>query len=244
MIIIPSSSELEQKYYDKVGGDQGTWFVIVANDMVSAEKQLNIYSNNTDVSNVVIITHGALVDGTIMLSNEMGLFNSATFVNYNTQKTKRDDIKAQISALNKISGLVEPGGNLVIAACLTGNGEKGVKLTRSMKESLTASVNLFVSKGVVTGPDVDINSYSRKLKAYTDLQFEVPLINFNLFARDADQNFHKNNVGEGFLFIQSNSNKIVDLSQTSGFTGNIVLHESGATPIELTKKIPITNNKK
>ena len=232
LIIVPSAKEISEKKYEGVGGNQGNWYVIVANSYTEALTETKKYLGTTKAKNIEVDTHGALVKGTLMIkqgkpasgtvSGEADELITATSIDgYNAGKIKAGNTKKQIAAIKGLAGLTEEGGNFIINSCLSGCGPEGKKLAAGIKKLVGNKVNLYMSEAVTEGKT---KQESNGFMWVPKIKMDIPIIITGRKYYDDFGNNHENKSNEQFITVDKNGN--------SKDVGNLILHEKGDKAVE------------
>jgi len=253
LIIIPATSE---EVNSTMPGPHGDWYVIVANDLVDAYKQFHEYTGAKRVDNIVLDTHGAIEPGYLMISGSNSPEGQRLIDNTNIKEYREEragQIKEgkpsdeasggddQIAALSMLSLGINDGGNFVINSCRSGGDLTGKKLINEMGIITNYRVNIYLSQGVNNGTIWDQDTNRDGIYA----QAEKILIFGDLFdsgkssvCSSTSCYSNKDHPADGFLMMpaHSSSGMGVNLSSDGIHNGNIELHETGSSPVEVEKK--------
>ena len=230
IIIIPTQGEIKSGIYKYVGGAQGNWNIIIANDMIDAYTKTKTYLGKLKADNIIISTHGSSENGTLMLSNTAVQGDNPAVITHKTvdiydKLPETNKNKKELTALKKLSGLASSKGSFLINSCKSACGVKGVLLASSIKNLVGDKVNLIMSEAYVSESGSNFKTFydvkdrpKLGLIYPTDLKMGVEHINYNEYGNTKDQQYVK---------ISTNG-------QTKDL-GNLIINEKGNTPLEFKK---------
>lgn len=207
-VIIKSTEEINESYYNTSEIVMGTFKIIVANSIMEASEKIINYMGDNTIDNIIFDMHGSVYEndikrGLLVRPNDNENINTESIGNFvfhkerNTQ-AQNDDVQAIQNIFKKI----KENGNVVLLSCQVGDD---LNLIRTLSYISDYKLNIYANKD-----DSPSLVYDGKVQLWTG---KTPLSTVDL----------KIKIDEGWIKASGNPTQIIQLKNEQNLKGSIYI---------------------
>ncbi|MDX9697825.1 MAG: RHS repeat-associated core domain-containing protein, partial [Bacteroidales bacterium] len=219
-VIIKSTEEINESYYNTSEIVMGTFKIIVANSIMEASEKIINYMGDNTIDNIIFDMHGSVYEndikrGLLVRPNDNENINTESIGNFvfhkerNTQ-AQNDDVQAIQNIFKKI----KENGNVVLLSCQVGDD---LNLIRTLSYISDYKLNIYANKD-----DSPSLVYDGKVQLWTG---KTPLSTVDL----------KIKIDEGWIKASGNPTQIIQLKNEQNLKGSIYIDSKSNDGFNLSK---------